>query len=165
MKKIITLASALAAFVVLGAGCSGSVGTVKNTSNTKIYNNTENSFSVTYPDSWTLKEGVAGTVAAFVSPQRVDDDFADNITVVVKPTTATVNDYVASAINSAPKSYDEFKLIKDEPATLGGEEAEMVTYTFTEGDLKPYTREIFAVKNGTLYDITFTAFQIFFLDR
>jgi hypothetical protein len=162
MRKTGALVGIMALIIMLGAGCSGSVGTVAplDTQNsTATYSNIENKFQIDYPKDWDKKEGAYGTVVAFVSPQNVGDDFPENLTVVSKATEADVHDYVASAVNSAPKSYKDFKLLDDQQTTLAGEDGEMITYTFTEGELKVYTREVFTVKNGRLYDLTFTNSQ------
>ncbi len=160
MRKTGALLGTLALILMMGAGCSaGSVTTTDSNTTLAHYENKTNKFELDYPKDWEKKEDVPDTVAAFVSPQKVQDDFAENITVTIKKTDADVHDYVASAVRNAPKSYDDFVLIDDKPTTLGGAEAEMITYTFTYNSIKPYTREVFAVKNGTLYDVTFTASQ------
>jgi hypothetical protein len=123
------------------------------------YENSANNFQMQYPENWEKKEGVYGTVVAFVSPRNVADDFGENITVTVKQTSATAEQYVDSAVKNAPKDYKDFKLVENKATTLSGEPARMITYTFTEGTAKIYTREIFAVKGGKVYDITFTNTQ------
>jgi hypothetical protein len=160
MRKLGTLLGIAALVMVLGAGCSaGTITTTDSNNPLATYENKDNKFSIEYPKDWEKKEGVFGTVVAFVSPQKVNDEFPENLTVVVKPTEADVHDYVASAVNSAPKSYDNFALVEDKPTTLAGVDGEMITYTFTQDTLKLYTREIFGVKNGKLYDVTFTTSQ------
>ncbi len=160
MRNIGAFLSTLALIVLMGASCSaGSMTATDSKLPLATYENKQNYFQIEYPKDWEKQEGVYGTVAAFISPQSIDDEFPENVTIVVKATDATVTDFVASAVNNAPQSYKDFTLIDDKPTTLDGAEAEMITYTFTQDELKIYTREVFAVKNGRLYDITFTASQ------
>jgi hypothetical protein len=155
MRKLGFFLTIFSLMITVGAGCSSSPSqTAMNT-----YQNKDNGFEIQYPKDWSVKEGVAGIIVGFLSPDSVGDTFTENIIVDVKPTTGDVGTYVESALKKAPQEYQDFKLIENKVTTLAGETAKMVTYTFTQGTNKIYTREVFAVKNGKIYDITFTTTQ------
>lgn len=155
-KKFSFLTSILILIFMVGAGCSD---TSTQTASMETYENKNEGFHIQHPKDWTKKEGAYGTTVAFVSPTNAADTFAENLTVTAKTTDASVEAYVDSAVKNAPKSYTDFKLLENQATTVSSEPAKMIVYTFTEGDYKVHIREYFTVKNGTLYDITFTSHQ------
>lgn len=155
MRKFLSIASFLSLLLLIGGGCDTSTSNIAM----QTYENKDKGFSIQYPENWSKQEGAYGTTAAFLSSKPVGDNFAENITITAKSVNATLEAYVQSAINNAPKAYTDFKLLENTATKLGGESAKMLIYTFTESGYKLHTREFFVIKKGMLYDITFTSTQ------
>lgn len=129
-----------------------------------IYTNKMHGFTMQYPENWSLQEGQYGTLVSFSSPQEKNDTFLENINVVTEELPAnyknlSLEDYVSTSLESLKKSLNDFKLVETKSIQLSGQTGKQVTYTVTQGELKPYTRQFVTLKNGVAYIVTYITTQ------
>ena len=150
MKKIISLIIA-AAMLLVAAGCAKEA---EVPSGFKLASNEVCDFNFMVPETWTVSLS-EGTVAAYCSP-------ADPSSISVMPgelenTDTTVDDWWASHKSDFETVYDEFVLLSEEEATLGGVIGKCYTFTGKLGE-NVYRFEITAVVlRSRLYMMTFTS--------
>lgn len=130
--------------------------------NMKEYENAANGFSLQYPKEWSLQEGAAGTVAAFLSPaEGTSDTFQENITVTVQDLSQQPMDLKAYTELSTKQVETMFKttLDKNEDIKLGDLDAHEVVYNAKQQNMDLRFHQVFAVQNNKAYILTFTAKQ------
>ncbi|MGL4368794.1 MAG: PsbP-related protein [Spirochaetota bacterium] len=150
--------------VLFSAGCS---------SDSRTYTDSENRFSVDFPNTWQIiPGGQTGIAVTFESPMEgLSDSFLENfsITAGAIPPEMTAKDFAEASL-AAPQSYiPGFRLIEQKPVTLAGgrphilslvsrHEANAYLLSY-EGDLageKLTWKQFFFVKKGMGYSIIFT---------
>jgi hypothetical protein len=119
-------------------------------------------FSLNYPESWQVREGVLGTAVTFVTPfTNPKDSFAENVSVVTENVIVgtTVDEYYKSSEENIKKYFSDFKLLKSEPVMLGDFLGRMVTYSSVQGSVRLKTTQLFVINQGVAYVITITNIQ------
>ena len=135
--------------------------TVTTAAFAQTYTSTRFLYAVDYPSKWKVKE--IGQVTTFLSPlESKDDKFAENVTVVVEDLSqieppVSLFDYHRKAVNGAPASLAEFKMLEEAKTRFIGRDAIAVLYTAKiRGEqfrFKAYT----IMANRTAYVLTYTA--------
>jgi hypothetical protein len=119
-------------------------------------------FSLNYPESWQVREGVLGTAVTFVTPfTSAKDSFAENISVVTEEVVpgTTVDMYYKNSEENIKKYFSDFKLLKSEPVMLGDFLGRMVVYSSVQGSVRLKTTQLFVINQGVAYVITITNIQ------
>lgn len=119
-------------------------------------------FALTYPETWQMREGILGTAVTILSPlKNSDDHFAESLNVIteeVSPTT-TLDGYYTASEENIKNYFSRFKLLKNEPATVGSYPGRMLVYQLSQGSVHLRTTQFFVLKDGRAYIITLTNLQ------
>lgn len=161
-KQFIFRCCVLLALMLGGAVSAAAAGAGGNAADYRVYENPAYNFAMAYPADWRVVEGYMGTVVLMGSPAETPTDkFAENISVYagkLPPNTAvTLDQYTAANIEQLRKVVGEFKLIKQEKATLAGAPAGTIIYTGRQGVFRLKWRQDYLVVDNVAYVITFTA--------
>ncbi len=127
-----------------------------------LYTNKENGFSLQYPESWQVREGAFGTIVSILSPlDGTKDQFSENVNVVSEAVSANtnLNDYYKASEANLKKYFTDFKVLKNDGATLGGYPARTVTYQAAQASLKLRTTQVFTIRDNRVFIITLTNVQ------
>lgn len=150
MKKIITLFIA-ATILLTAAGCAKES---EIPSGFKLASNEVCDFDFMVPETWTVSLS-EGTVAAYCSP--TDPSSISVMPGELENTDTTVEDWWEAHKADFESVYDEFTLLSEEEATLGGVTGKCYTFTGKLGE-NTYRFEITAVVlRSRLYMMTFTS--------
>jgi len=78
------------------------------------YVDEESGFAIDFPQDWEVDADAQGVAVRALPPQE-ETGFADNVTVIVDDTTAgTKEQYLDTALSSAPTLVDDFELVRRE---------------------------------------------------
>lgn len=78
------------------------------------YVDEESGFAIDFPQEWEVDADAQGVAVRALPPQE-ETGFADNVTVIVDDTTAgTKEQYLDTALSSAPTLVDDFELVRRE---------------------------------------------------
>jgi uncharacterized protein YcfL len=127
----------------------------------KLYENADKGISVQYPDSWTMQDNVQGAVAAFLSPVEDDKDrFQDNVNIATQDLQGqdiNIEQYTELTKQQIPTIITDATIISSESVTVNGSEMQKLVYTGTQGDFKLKWHQIFTIKDGQAYILTYTS--------
>lgn len=154
MKR--TLFVMLIAAVILSAGC------VSQQPQSGTYENTNYGFRMNYAQGWEKLDGAEGVQVAFVSPpESATDDFQENVNVNAQPvqTDMTLEGYESLVIQALSQSVPDFDLVSAKDSELGGTASKELVYTGTGKNGPVKLLQAFALKDKTVYAITFIAKQ------
>jgi len=150
-KSLILLIGVVLLASVLTAGCTANVGnTTPSASPTNTYDSAN--FTIKYPSDWTKNEPTSGPITVlFGTPTN---NATENLNVQVYPSGETLSDLTAR-LTSQLQNFSDFKQIDAGNTTLAGNPAYKVVYTATidGGQLK--LMQIWTVKDGKEYIITY----------
>lgn len=143
-KKLTGLVAAVCLLCVLVTASAA------NSRDLKVYQNKTHGFSLQYPADWRSKEGIMDSVVAFMSAAEPDGGPHFNTNVTVENVQAyrglTLEQYTASSLAHLKRGFADFQLIDNQPYTLAGQPARLLTYRFRQGG---YT--LIAMQVCTLY--------------
>jgi hypothetical protein len=128
-----------------------------STSNLIPYSNPSLGFSLAYPPDWQLNE-TQPDIPTFISTQDGTDDSSPeviSITTEVLPAVDFSLERYTQAALSQIEPFDDFDLKSSSLTTLGGLPAHMVVYTFTDEDIPLQNLQVWTVKDGVAYVITY----------
>jgi serine/threonine-protein kinase len=124
---------------------------------------TTQGITLKYPGDWQMQEvnpPVGGDRAVFQSPKEDSSDpYQENITLTIidLPQTLTNQQYYQQQLRPQLENDYNIKLVNTpNPTTLDNRDANTVTYTITEGGIELKRQSIWTVKNGTVYQITYS---------
>ena len=123
------------------------------------YINKEKWFSFTLPASWTFQENAFGSLVMFFAPQEKWDTIKENIGVTATELTGNVqlSSYFELAKGIAESVISNYKIEKEEPITINGENAMKVIYKGVQGGENLQREQVIVLKWKTAYVITYTA--------
>lgn len=137
----------------------------KPQSQLKDYKNKNEGLSLQYPADWSIKENPsAGVIVAFGSPKESSSDtFVDNVNVLISDLSSKPEMTLDEVSNLWQKQTEEdlaagaFKLSEIKPATLAGQDAKQLVFTYSlQGkDIKGMV--VIALKDKKVYIVTYTA--------
>lgn len=122
----------------------------------KTYRNAKYKLSFTYPGTWTMREGFAGTVVFVASPQR--GSFKPNVNVVAQPVAknATLESLYQATVASLADSITDFKTTPGRSLTVAGQPAREAVFTGRQGQYDLRWRQLLFIKTGQAYAVTYT---------
>ena len=124
------------------------------------YYSKDKGFSIRFPDKWETKEGFMGTTILAVSAQEGPaDTFRENVNVYVEelPRVYSLEEYWQLSLTNLRKLMTDFKEYDSGKATIGGEEATWLIYSFRMGTVKTKVIVYALVKGRRGYVITCSA--------
>lgn len=161
MKKFLSLV--FVAWSMFLVGCSQPA-TTEETSGASIvqrqvYENSDAWFSLQYPSAWTIKENVYGATVMFSSPLTDGDTISENVSVVKKVLENTYTPLEYYEINKAEivKAITDFSEISNEEILINGIVGQKVVYEWVQGATDLQMLQVYFIKDGTSYVVTYTA--------
>jgi len=155
-RTLVLLISVIVSLLVLAAGCTSNVG---NTSQSAPPTNTFDSakgFTIKYPSDWTKDKPKSGALSVlFAIPTN---NATENLNVQVWNRSAS--DTLSSLTDTkllAMQDFSDFKQIEAGNTTLAGNPAYKIVYTTTVDGYYQKVTQIWTVKRGTEYLITYKA--------
>ncbi len=108
---------------------------------TETYTDSDNAFSITYPNDWVKGDATIADISSVlvVSPmESADDQFLENVSVTAEPLLEEMNidDYLDLALAGATKDLPGFSELDRKDETLDGGSAKRVVYSYTSGAQK-----------------------------
>lgn len=117
------------------------------------YNNPNLGFSLKYPSEWQKEESLS-----FTSPQGGIDNRAPEVISVVTEVLPSSNfslDSYTDAAMGQVVSFENFQLLNSSSTTLGRLPAHMIVYAFTDEQTPLQNLQVWTVKDGMAYVITY----------
>ncbi len=137
-----------------------------------VYHHRDLGINIAIPTNWQVREGSIKTaenatssypIISFLSPRsNAQDQFSENVSVVVEDIndlSVTLADYFKVSEEKLKEFFTDYKLIKNESSTLGGQPARLIIYTATSRPPNPTnlrTTQYFTIKDGKAYIVTIT---------
>lgn len=114
-----------------------------------------------YPSSWTMEEGVLGSVAAFYSPQESKTDVIyDNVNIIVEDIAelpASFSKYSELYLNQINEIISNANILYVGETTLSGNRAGKFIFTGTQDAMNLKFLQIWALIENKAYLLTYTA--------
>ncbi|MFH1284117.1 MAG: PsbP-related protein [Candidatus Peregrinibacteria bacterium] len=158
-----SLLALIATVIVLTAGCSAkqSPESARNVmEGFELYENSTYNIETQYPSDWNLQEDIYGTVVSFLSPLADETDlFQDNLNVSIQDLgdeEISIDDFTNLSVEEIKKAYTDI-VLEQNKTMLDGNDAYEVSYTFEQSSFKLKALQVYAIKNQTVYIITFVA--------
>lgn len=142
-------------FLVLAAGCTSNVGNPTPSAPTNTYDSAKG-FTIKYPSDWTKDVPKSGPISVLF--RMPTNNAAENLNVQVwnRSANETLSNRTAMML-AAVQDFSNYTEISAGNTTLGGNPAYKVTYTATYGgDYLKFT-QIWTIKHGKEYIITYKA--------
>ncbi len=120
----------------------------------------DDGFSICFPEAWEQKEGFMGTTVMATSPmETATDEFRENVNVVLEsvPRGTALPDYFSLSLGNMRKMMTDFEKHEEGEATLDGQPAKWMVYSFRMGEVNLKTLVYFTVRGKRAYVITATA--------
>lgn len=116
---------------------------------TETYTDSDNGFSITYPNDWVKGDATIADISSVlvVSPmESADDQFLENVSVTAEPLLEETNidDYLDLALAGVTKNLPGFSELDRKDETLDGGSAKRVVYSYTSSGQK--VKAIFYVR-------------------
>jgi PsbP-like protein len=156
IKKVaMLLICAVLIVSVSAAGCTSNVGKPTPSAPTNMYDSAKG-FTIIYPSDWTKDVPKSGPISVLFRMPTNNSSENVNVQVWNRSANETLSNRTASIL-AAVQEFSNYTEISAGNATLGGNEAYMVSYTATyDGDYLKFI-EIWTIKQGKEYLITYKA--------
>ncbi len=163
-KKLVVFLIATMMFTLF-SGCSDEESTTTTPAPTTTppnfvtYESAPDNVRIMYPKEWEKMEDYQNTVVLFRSPPEDDTDvFQENLNIVVGTSSSTdLEKFTDANIEEIEKSFTDVKLVSNTSTTLAGVAAREVVFTLEQKDYTIKLMQIYALKEGNAYVITYTA--------
>lgn len=127
------------------------------------YENKKDGFSIQFPGTRSFQEDVYGSSVMFASPTNESDKIKENIGIMKKTLSKayTLDEYYAlnKEALSGQAGYTE---VENTTITVNGLDAKKVIFKSAMNDTKLQFEQIFIIKDGFVYIITYTATEATF---
>ena len=126
-----------------------------------VYENPGLGFQIQYPSNWIKEEAYKESIVSFASPlkNQITDKFHEILGLAISPThSQTLQDYTITHLSKLMGSnmIDLDLLESQTNATLAGNPAHKLVYVHKgPGGIENKVMEVYTIKNGKLYDITY----------
>jgi serine/threonine-protein kinase len=118
-------------------------------------------FGIEFPADWQVVEREASNTILFVSPAPADSTaFRENVGVTIQDLGTdflTLEDYTGGFLSQAPDLVGNYHLIDSQGATLADQPAYRVVYTGEQMGLPLQWLQVWTLKDGRAYIVTYTA--------
>ena len=124
------------------------------------YQSEEGKFSIGFPESWEVIEGVMGRDMVALAPAVDPDDlFLENVNIIYAKLDApiTEEDYYKFNMQSLQKLLIDYDLEESSDVQLGGRDARKIVFTHTMGVVNAKVLQYLMLIDGQAYVLTFTA--------
>lgn len=154
MKKIMILV--LVSIMLLSVACVKETIKPATKPAAELTNYNADDFSIGYPPNWVIK--TQGPVVIFVSPKENNDDFLENLNVIVAPTEepVTLDEYTDAGINQLKQMFTELNILNRDKMTLSGKPAIRIVYEASKDGQTNKLMQVISKSNNTFFIITYT---------
>lgn len=123
------------------------------------YVNDEEGFRIRPPEEWQVNEGgQGGTAVILMEPDP--GNFGANVNVAVSQTPADLAGVVEATKKQSSQLFQDYELQAEEQVqTDSGQQAHLLSSTFTQGQFQLRNFQLLLVEGGTMYAVTGTAQQ------
>jgi PsbP-like protein len=154
-KTVVPLISIVICFLVLAAGCTSNVANPTPSAPTNTYDSAKG-FTITYPSDWTKDVPKSGPISVLFRMPTNNPIANLNVEIWNRSVNETLSSRTALLL-AAVQDFSNYTEISAGNATLGGNPAYKVTYTATyDGNDLKFT-QIWTIKHGKEYLITYKA--------
>ena len=127
----------------------------------KAYQNEQFGISINCPQEWDIAENLAGTVAAFLSPQEgPKNEFRENLTIAIEDLAEqqlTLDQYTEIGLQQIKQIISKFKIIeKVSNGTLASAPSKKFMYAGVQGKFKLNWHSEWTIINNKAYVLTWT---------
>ena len=153
-KTMVPLVGIVTLFLVLAAGCTSNVGNQTPSAPTNTYD--AKSFTIKYPSDWTKDVPKSGPISVLF--RMPTNNPAENLNVQVW--NRSVNETLSSRTDlmlAAVQDLANFTEFSSGNTTLGSNSAYNITYTATYGGDNLKFTQIWTIKHGKEYIVTYKA--------
>jgi tetratricopeptide (TPR) repeat protein len=120
-------------------------------------------YSIQYPSNWQKDEDDEEPVD-FIAPHRPGDEYSEAVIIGVDETTS-LDEYVSLSNDELTLSENDFNIVESGEMTVDGNPAHKIVFTSTAEDgRKDKQMNIYIVKNGLGYEITYGGVENEYLD-
>ncbi len=160
---VLAVAGAAVAGVVLAGHHASPASTAKKSVVTKPkpapssaqYSNSAAGLKITPPPGWDAVTPQANDVVDFQAPQTEADGTRAYISVVATPAQgSTLDELLASVQNTTSTQLQNYKSLGVKSETVGGQSADLVSYSFTANNRNLVNQVLLVIKDGTAYSLT-----------
>ncbi|MBW4625035.1 MAG: protein kinase [Brasilonema octagenarum HA4186-MV1] len=125
------------------------------------YEDSNFGIKIKYPQSWErqdINNAITGEVVTFLSPKQSDaDKFQEKLTISVEAFSGTLEEFNDSIINENNKNISKAKNIQSNDSSLANKPGKRLVFTGNNGENSLQNLQIFTLKGGKAYIITYTA--------
>jgi len=130
----------------------------------QLYENAENSFTVTYPTGWVAQDADAndlGVVAGFLAPGEDMNSSSIYITLQVEKLpegmNLTLSQYGKAALSNLKKAVPDLKILAESDIPIGGQPGHAVVYNLMSDGLEYRVLRAWTVQGDAAYVFTYNA--------
>lgn len=124
---------------------------------TVAYQNNAYSFQLQYPADWKAKEGIMGSVVAFMSSAEPAGQPHFNANIVLEDVSGypglTLEKYAAISIDQLHRGFADFQLTSNSPFILSNQPARLLTYTCKQSGYDFVMLQVLSLYNSKAYVI------------
>ncbi len=126
-----------------------------------LYENLSEKIKIKYPQTWNkqdINNFTTGEVVTFVSPKQSDaDNFQEKLTIAVQDFPESLEQFSKTSINDINKHFVEAKIISESKPIVANKQGGELVYVGKDGQNSLKNLQVFTLKNGKAYVITYTA--------
>ena len=154
-SRVVSLIGIVICFLVLAAGCTSNVGTPTPSAPTNTYDSAKG-FTIKYQSDWTKDVPKSGAISVLF--RMPTNNAAENLNVQVwnRSANETLSNRTAIML-AAVQDFSNYTEISAGNTTLGSNPAYKVTYTATYGGAYLKFTQIWTIKHGKEYIVTYKA--------
>jgi serine/threonine-protein kinase len=119
-------------------------------------------YSIKYPDTWTLENGSTSSAFSITAPSDgADDQFVENINLTASAISGyTPQSYATYSKTFLPSKIKNFKVLEEKAVTQGGKTGYYLVFKGKQGKDALKWKQYYFIEKGKVYILTFTAEEI-----
>ncbi|BCL34768.1 serine/threonine-protein kinase [Nostoc sp. MS1] len=125
------------------------------------YENSSEKLKIKYPQSWNrqdINNRITGELVTFISPKQNDaDDFQEKLTITTEDFPGTLQEFTQTSIKDINNHLVEAKVINTSEQVVANKQGQELIYLNKDGKNSLKNLQLFTLKNGKAYIITYTA--------
>jgi serine/threonine-protein kinase len=125
------------------------------------YENSTEKLKIRYPQSWNrqdINNRITGELVTFISPKQNDvDNFQEKLTITVEDFSGTLQEFTQTSVKDINNNLVDAKIINTSEQIVANKQGEALEYVGKDGNNNLKSLQVFTLKNGKAYVITYTA--------
>ncbi|HZD35310.1 MAG TPA: beta-propeller fold lactonase family protein, partial [Nitrososphaeraceae archaeon] len=129
-----------------------------NVNATKVYEDSNSRYQITYPSSWELIEDTERGISIVSPLKNVSDTFQEKVAIEVSNEgNLELNQLVGLEVIKYRQELEDFRLISSNRYVVSDNPWYIIIYTYTQGGLPLKVMQLWTILAGNLYSLTYTA--------